>query len=44
MLKNTPANLRTWLKNPKRVKITMMPNLQLTDSEIETLIGFLHTL
>lgn len=43
-LKNTPANMHKWLKNPKRVKVTMMPNLHLTESEIETLIDFFGTL
>lgn len=43
-LKNTPANMRKWLKNPKRVKVTMMPNVHLTDSEISTLIEFFGTL
>jgi cytochrome c oxidase subunit 2 len=40
-LSNTPANLRRWLKNPKNVKTTMMPNTGLTDAEIDVLIEFL---
>ena len=44
-LENTDENLRDWLKNPKKIKSdTMMPNLGLEDSEIETLIAFLKTL
>lgn len=43
-LKNTPTNMRKWLKDPKRVKVTMMPNVHLTESEIETLIEFFGTL
>ena len=40
-LSNTPANLRRWLKNPKDVKTTMMPNTGLTDAEIDVLVEFL---
>ena len=36
------AYLRTWLKNPKAVKpTTQMPNLELKDKEIESLVAFL---
>ena len=43
-LANTDENLRDWLKNPGNQTETMMPNLGLEDSEIETLIAFLKTL
>lgn len=44
VLENNRENLKKWLKNPKAVKRTMMPNLRLTDAEIEILIEFLNTL
>lgn len=44
-LENTPDNMRDWLKNPKEVKpSTMMPNLGLSDREIEILLEFFQTL
>lgn len=45
VLKNTPENLRDWLKNPKKIKEnTMMPDLGLDDGEIEILMKFFDTL
>ena len=42
---NTDENLRKWLKDPPVVKPgTLMPNQNLTDSEIDALIAFLRTL
>ena len=39
-LSNNEKNLRRWLKNPKAVKSdTMMPNVGLSDEEIDTLIA-----
>jgi cytochrome c2 len=43
-LRNSPENLRRWLRNPKAVRMTMMPNLGLTEPEIDVLIKFLQTL
>lgn len=43
-LSNTPKNLRLWLKNPKDVKTTMMPNTGLTDPELDVLVKFLQDL
>jgi len=44
-VKNTTDNLRTWLKNPQEVKPgTMMPNLYLSDTDVEVLIAYLQTL
>lgn len=44
-LENSPENLRRWLQNPKAVlSSTMMPNLGLSDEEIEVLIEFFQTL
>jgi cytochrome c oxidase subunit 2 len=42
---NTRSNLRKWLKNPASIKFgTRMPNLRLTDEEIELLIDYIQTL
>jgi cytochrome c1 len=39
----SPEYLRTWLKDPRAVKpSTEMPNLRLSDSEIEALIAFIN--
>lgn len=44
-VQNTPANLRRWLRNPPAMKPgTQMPNLGLSDAEIDNLIEFLNTL
>lgn len=45
VLPNTEENLRKFLKDPAAVKPgTVMPNLALTDGEIEALTAFLRTL
>ncbi len=45
VLPDTDENLRKWLKDPPVVKPgTLMPNQNLTDSEIDALIAFLRTL
>ena len=45
ILPNTDENLRKWLKDPSAMKPgTLMPNQNLTDSEIDALIAFLRTL
>jgi cytochrome c1 len=39
-----PAFVRTWLKDPQAVRPnTAMPNLGLTETEIEALLAFLQT-
>ncbi len=43
-LTNTPQNLARWLRNPKDVKTTMMPNTGLTEPEIAVLVKFLRKL
>ena len=44
-LDNTPENLGKWLKNPPAVKPgTLMPNLNLSDAEVGSLVAFLATL
>jgi cytochrome c oxidase subunit 2 len=44
-LKNNPENLTKWLANPAEIKPgTFMPNLELTEKEINALIAYLGTL
>ena len=44
-LKNNRENLTRWLANPAEIKPgTFMPNLELTESEINALIAYLETL
>jgi len=40
VLENTPENLRLWLRNPKEVKTTMMPNPWLTEKEITLILKY----
>ncbi|MGH7995281.1 MAG: cytochrome c oxidase subunit II [Opitutaceae bacterium] len=43
--RNTPENLRRWLKNPQQVKPGVkMPNFKLTHPQIDQLIAFFETL
>ena len=45
ILKNSPENMKAWLKNPKSMKSgTMMPNTGLTDEELEILIQYFDTI
>jgi cytochrome c oxidase subunit 2 len=43
VLDNTPDNLAKWLRNPQAVKPGVhMPNLNLTDAEINALVAYLE--
>lgn len=45
VLPNTPANLAAWLRDPASIKPdSLMPNLQLTNAQIEQLVAFLEGL
>lgn len=45
MLENTPENVATWLHDPAAVKPgSFMPNLHLTDKEIDDLVAYLESL
>jgi cytochrome c oxidase subunit 2 len=45
VLENTPDNLRTWLKDPPAVKPgSIMPNLNLSDHELDVLVAYLSSL
>ncbi len=42
---NTPENLRKWLRDPNSIKDgCLMPNMMLTEEQIDLLVGFLTTL
>ncbi|HEX2184413.1 MAG TPA: cytochrome c oxidase subunit II [Chloroflexota bacterium] len=44
-LPNTPENLRRWLRNPQAVKPgNLMPNLNLSDQDVEALAAYLQSL
>jgi cytochrome c2 len=45
MFGNTDKNMRRWLKYPKKLKSgTMMPNVGLSDDEVESLVQYFKTL
>jgi len=42
---NTTDNLRLWLRDPQRIKLgCLMPNMQLTDQEVDQIVAYLQTL
>lgn len=42
---NTPDNLRAWVKDPQAIKPgNLMPNMQLTDRELNEVVAYLSTL
>lgn len=44
-LDNTPENLAAWLRNPQALKPgATMPNLNLNDQQVESLVAYLHSL
>ncbi len=45
VLENTPQDLATWLKDPPAVKPgSIMPNLHLTDEQVNALVAYLESL
>jgi cytochrome c oxidase subunit II len=45
ILQNTPDNVRTWLRDPPAVKPgSIMPNLDLSDHELDVLVAYLQSL
>lgn len=45
VLPNSPENLRAWIKDPQAVKVgNTMPNLGLTDEQVNLLVAYLTTL
>ncbi len=44
-LENNTENMRMWLTNPKSIKpATLMPNMGLTEEEVQIVIEYLNTL
>lgn len=44
-LTNTPDHLRSWVSNPQQIKEgALMPDVELSDTDLEVLIAFLETL
>jgi len=42
---NTPDNLRRWVRDPQKIKVgCLMPNMQLTDQEVDHITAYLQTL
>jgi cytochrome c oxidase subunit 2 len=45
ILENTPSNLARWLTNPQAIKPgILMPNMKLSDSEVNALVAYLEAL
>jgi cytochrome c oxidase subunit 2 len=45
VLTNTPENLAKWLTNPQKYKQgSLMPNMKLSDSEVEAIVAYLEGL
>jgi cytochrome c oxidase subunit 2 len=43
--KNTPENLKQWIKNPDSIKPgSLMPAMQLSDQDTDSLTTYLETL
>ena len=44
-VRNTPDNLRAWVKNPSAFKTgALMPAMQLDDAQLDQLVAYLSTL
>ena len=44
-MSNTPDNLRLWVRDPQKFKVgCLMPNMQLTDQEVDQIAAYLQTL
>jgi cytochrome c oxidase subunit 2 len=42
---NTPESLRAWVRDPQELKVgCLMPNMQLTDKEVDQVVAYLLTL
>src|SRR5258705_12663885 len=42
---NTTDNLRLWVRDPQKIKVgCLMPNMQLTDEEVDQVVAYLQTL
>jgi len=44
-VRNTPENLRAWVKDPSAFKAgALMPAMKLDDAQLDQLVGYLATL
>lgn len=42
---NTTETLRTWVRDPQMIKVgCLMPNMQMTDTEVDQIVSYLQTL
>jgi cytochrome c oxidase subunit 2 len=42
---NTPEGLRAWVRDPQKLKVgCLMPNMQMTDTEVDQIVSYLQTL
>jgi cytochrome c oxidase subunit 2 len=42
---NTPEGLRAWVRDPQKLKVgCLMPNMQLSDMEVDQIVAYLQTL
>ena len=42
---NSHDNLRTWIRDPQQLKVgCLMPNMQMSDKEIDQIVAYLETL
>jgi cytochrome c oxidase subunit 2 len=42
---NTPDSLRLWVRDPQKIKVgCLMPNMQMTDEEVDQIVAYLRTL
>jgi cytochrome c oxidase subunit 2 len=44
-IRNTPEMLRAWVRDPQKLKAgCLMPNMQMTDTEVDQVVSYLQTL
>jgi cytochrome c oxidase subunit 2 len=44
-VRNTPEMLRAWVRDPQKLKVgCLMPNMQMTDTEVDQIVNYLQTL
>jgi cytochrome c oxidase subunit 2 len=42
---NTPETLRAWVRDPQKLKVgCLMPNMQMSDTEVDQIVSYLQTL
>jgi cytochrome c oxidase subunit II len=44
-VRNTPEMLRAWVRDPQKLKVDcLMPNMQMTETEVDQIVNYLQTL